>query len=103
MGNLKDLMGMIPGMGKMLRNVDLDDDAFNGVECLIQSMTKYERENPTMIDKSRKARIARGSGKDIGDVNRLLKQFEDMRKMMKLMSKGSGGKRGRVAGLSGLQ
>ena len=91
MGNIKDLMGMIPGMGKMLRDVDIDDDAFKGIEAIIYSMTEEERENPKIINGSRRKRIAAGSGSTIQDVNRLIKQFEDTRKMMKMMS-GAGGR-----------
>lgn len=85
MGNLKDLMGMIPGVGKAIKDVDIDDDAFKGVEAIIQSMTPKERSNPDIINGSRRQRIAMGSGKDIQEVNKLMKQFEDMRKMMKMM------------------
>lgn len=85
MGNMKDLMGMIPGMGKAMKNVDIDDDAFKGIEAIIHSMTQEERENPEIINGSRRKRIARGSGSTVQDVNRLLKQFNDMRKMMKMM------------------
>ena len=88
MGNVKDLMGMIPGMGKMMKNVDIDDDAFKGIEAIIYSMTPFERENPKMIDGSRRRRIANGSGTSIQEVNSLLKQFEDTRKMMRMMSSG---------------
>ena len=102
MGNLKDLMGMIPGMGKALRGVDLDDSSFKKVECIIQSMTPSERAKPELIDGSRKQRIALGSGNDVAEVNRLLKQFQDMKKMMHVMTKGQGGKRSRMAGLSSL-
>ena len=86
MGNMKDLMGMIPGVGKMMKNVDIDDDAFKGVESIIQSMTPFERENPDSIQQSRKLRIAKGSGNKLEDVTKLLKQFEDMRKVMKQFS-----------------
>lgn len=86
MGNIKDLVGMIPGMGKALKNVDIDDDAFKGIEAIIQSMTHEERENPIIINGSRRKRIARGSGTTVQDVNRLIKQFDDTRKMMKMMS-----------------
>ena len=103
MGNVKDLMSMIPGMGKALKGVDLDDSAFKKVESLIQSMTPEERKNPAIIDSSRKKRIALGSGSDVNEVNRLLKQFNDMRKMMHLMTKGTGGKRSRMAGLSAMR
>ncbi|NNM15476.1 MAG: signal recognition particle protein [Bacteroidia bacterium] len=93
MGNIKDLIGMIPGAGKALKNVDLDDASFKQVEAIIQSMTKKEKENPAVIDGSRRKRIASGSGTTIQEVNRLLKQFDDMKKMMKSMSGGKGGKR----------
>ena len=86
MGNMKDLMGMIPGVGKMMKNVDIDDDAFKGIESIIQSMTPYEKENPDMIQQSRRLRIAKGSGNKVEDVTKLLKQFEDMRKVMKQFS-----------------
>jgi signal recognition particle subunit SRP54 len=90
MGNVKDLMGMIPGMGKAIRNLDMDDDAFKGIEAIIHSMTHEERENPKILNGSRRLRIARGSGSDIQEVNRLIKQFEETRKMMRMMSKGGG-------------
>jgi signal recognition particle subunit SRP54 len=90
MGNLKDLAGMIPGMGKMMKDVDIDDDAFKSVEAIIYSMTKAEREDPALLNGSRKKRIASGSGTSIQEVNRLLKQFDDMRKMMKMVSSGGG-------------
>ncbi len=83
MGNLKDLASMIPGVGKQLKNVDIDDDAFKGVEAIIQSMTPYERKNPAEINGSRKNRIAQGCGVTVAEVNRLLKQFNDMSKMMR--------------------
>jgi signal recognition particle subunit SRP54 len=86
MGNVKDLMGMIPGMGKAMKGVELEDDAFKHIEAMIQSMSPQERENPTLIDSSRKKRIAQGSGQNIQEVNKLLKQFNDTKKMMKLMS-----------------
>ena len=86
MGNVKDLLGMIPGMGKAIRDVDIDDDAFKGIEAIIQSMTNEERTKPDLIDSSRKKRIAKGSGSSIEDVNKLLKQFQETKKMMKLMS-----------------
>jgi signal recognition particle subunit SRP54 len=86
MGNVKDLMGMIPGMGKAMKDVDVPDDAFKGVEAIILSMTPKERANPGLLNTSRKNRIARGSGTNIQEVNKLMKQFDDMRKMMKLMS-----------------
>ncbi len=92
MGNVKDLMGMIPGMGKAIKDVDLDDDAFKGIEAIIHSMTPDERENPAILNGSRRKRIARGSGADISDVNKLIKQFEDTRKMMRAVSSGGKGK-----------
>lgn len=84
MGNLKDLAAMIPGMGKMLKDVDIDDDAFKGIEAIINSMTAKERENPQIINVSRRQRIAKGSGTSLPEVNRLLKQFEETRKLMKV-------------------
>lgn len=92
MGNMKDLLGMIPGAGKALKDVEIDDDAFKGVEAIIKSMTPKERQNPQLIDKSRKNRIAKGSGTSVQEVNQLLKQFSEMGKMMKFMQS-SGGKR----------
>lgn len=86
MGNMKDLMGMIPGVGKALKDVEVADDAFKPIEAIIDSMTPYERENPDVIDQKRRARIAKGSGTNITEVNRLIKQFGDMRKVMKQMS-----------------
>ena len=86
MGNVKDLMGMIPGMGKAMKGVDIDDDAFKGIEAMIQSMTPKERANPSVINGSRKKRIAKGSGNNIQEVNKLLKQFNETKKMMHLMS-----------------
>jgi signal recognition particle subunit SRP54 len=100
MGNVKDLMSMIPGMSKALKGIELDDNSFKKVECIIQSMTPKERSKPEIIDSNRKNRIARGSGTDVPQVNRLLKQFQDMKKMMHVMTKGKGGKRSRMANLS---
>lgn len=88
MGNIKDLASMIPGVGKALKDVDIDDDAFKGVEAIIYSMTPEERENPALINGSRRMRIAKGSGTTVQDVNRLLKQFEESKKMMKMLSGG---------------
>jgi signal recognition particle subunit SRP54 len=85
MGNMKDLMGMIPGVGKALKNIDIPDDAFKSIEAIIQSMTPEERKNPAIINGSRRQRIARGSGNNVEAVNKLMKQFEEMRKMMKMM------------------
>ncbi|EKB50346.1 signal recognition particle protein [Cecembia lonarensis] len=93
MGNIKDLMGMIPGMGKAMKGLDFDDDSFKPVEAIIRSMTPNERENPDIIDGSRRKRIANGSGRSITEVNNLMKQFSDMRKMMKQMNKMGGAKR----------
>ncbi|MCX6212504.1 MAG: signal recognition particle protein [Bacteroidetes bacterium] len=86
MGNLKDIMGMIPGMGKSLKDIDIKDDAFKGVEAIIQSMTIIERRNPEVLNPSRKQRIAKGAGKDIGEINAFIKQFDQMKQMMKQMS-----------------
>ena len=87
MGNIKDLMGMIPGMGKAMKGLDIDDDSFKPVEAIIRSMTPKERQNPDIIDGRRRKRLADGSGRNITEVNNLMKQFEDMRKMMKQMNK----------------
>jgi signal recognition particle subunit SRP54 len=87
MGNLKDLMGMIPGVGKQIKDVDVDNDSFKGIEAMINSMTLHERRNPDVITPSRKARIAKGAGKDIAELNAFLKQFEQMKGMMKMMNK----------------
>ena len=87
MGNLKDLMGMIPGVGKQIKDVDINDDSFKGIEAMINSMTKEERANPDLINASRKQRIAKGSGKDIAELNQFIKQFDQMKDMMKMMNK----------------
>lgn len=87
MGNIKDLMGMIPGVGKQLKDVDVDDNSFKGIEAMINSMTLQERRNPDIISPSRKQRIAKGSGKDLAELNQFLKQFEQMKSMMKMMNK----------------
>ena len=100
MGNVKDLMGMIPGMGKIVRNMDIDDNVFKSVEVMIQSMTPEERANPDIINGSRRKRIARGSGRDIQDVNRLIKQFDDIRKVMKAVNNGSGKTRGMMRAMN---
>ncbi|OEY73507.1 signal recognition particle protein [Salegentibacter salarius] len=92
MGSMKDLMGMIPGAGKMLKDVDIDDDAFKGIEAIIHSMTPEERSNPKVINSSRKKRISKGSGTSVQEVNQLLKQFNQMGKMMKMMQGGGGQK-----------
>jgi signal recognition particle subunit SRP54 len=93
MGNMKDLLGMMPGIGKAVKDIDIDDNSFKPIEAIIRSMTFKERENPEIINGSRKNRIAAGSGTSIQQVNQLLKQFEEMRKMMKTMNKMGGGKR----------
>jgi len=90
MGNLKDLAGMIPGMGKMMKNLDIDDNAFKGIEAIIHSMTPEERNDPAVLNGSRRKRIAIGSGTDIQEVNRLVKQFDETKKMMKMMKEGKG-------------
>ncbi len=92
MGNMKDLVGMIPGAGKMMKDVDIDDNAFKGIEAIIHSMTPAERSKPTLINASRKSRIAKGSGTNVQEVNQLMKQFNQMSKMMKMMQ-GGGGKK----------
>jgi signal recognition particle subunit SRP54 len=93
MGNMKDLIGMIPGMGKAMKGVEVDDNSFKPIEAIIRAMTMEERENPDVINGSRKNRIAKGSGRTVQEVNNLLKQFSDMRKLMKTMNKMGGGKR----------
>jgi len=92
MGNMKDLVGMIPGVSKAMKDVDIDDDAFKSIECIIHSMTPSERSTPSIINASRKKRIASGSGTSVQEVNQLMKQFDQMSKMMKMMQ-GGGGKR----------
>ena len=90
MGNMKDLLGMIPGVGQALKDVDIKDDAFKHIEAIIQSMTPEERTNPQILNASRKQRIANGSGRNIQEVNRLIKQFDDMRKMMRMVQNNGG-------------
>jgi signal recognition particle subunit SRP54 len=90
MGNLKDLLGMIPGIGKAVKDIDISDDAFKGIEAMIGSMTPDERKNPEIIDQNRRKRIAKGSGKDINEVNAFMKQFDQMKDMMKMMNKMGG-------------
>jgi signal recognition particle subunit SRP54 len=87
MGNMKDLLGMIPGVGKQVKDLDIKDDAFKGIEAMITSMTPFERANPDVIDQKRKDRIAKGSGKTLADVNQFMKQFAQMKDMMKMMNK----------------
>lgn len=99
MGNIKDLLGMIPGVGKAIKDIDISDDAFKGIEAMINSMTPFERANPDVIDGSRRKRIAAGSGKDLTEVNAFMKQFEQMKDMMKMMNKMP---MGRMPGLGGL-
>jgi signal recognition particle subunit SRP54 len=99
MGNLKDVMGMIPGMGKAIKDMDIDDDAFKHVEAIIYSMTPLEREDPSVINGTRRKRIADGSGTSIQEVNRLLKQFAETRKMMRMVSQGKNVQRA----MSGMQ
>jgi signal recognition particle subunit SRP54 len=113
MGSMKDLMGMIPGVGKMMKNVDVDDNAFKSIEAVIQSMTPKEREQPKLLNPSRRKRIANGSGVDVIEVNKLIKQFEETAKVMKMMSNkdnmakmmknfpGLGGGLGNLGGLGG--
>ncbi len=88
MGNMKDLMGMIPGVGKAIKNLDIDDNAFKGIEAIISSMTPAERSNPVLLNGSRRKRIAEGSGTTVTEVNRLLKQFDETRRIMKMVAKG---------------
>ena len=102
MGNMKDLMGMIPGMGKAMKDIDIDDDAFKHIEAMINSMTLAERQQPDIINGSRRKRIAMGSGRTVQDVNNLIKQFGDMRKMMKMMQSG-GGRRGMMNMMRGMR
>lgn len=103
MGNLKDLASMIPGVGKAIKNLDIDDDAFKSIEAIIYSMTPAERSLSVSIDSSRRKRIAKGSGTDIAEVNRLLKQFMEMRKMMSTFSKNKNKLKGLAAGLPNLR
>ncbi|QES87497.1 signal recognition particle protein [Rhizosphaericola mali] len=99
MGNLKDLMGMLPGVGKAIKDIDISDDAFKGVEAIIHSMTPFERANPDSIDVSRRKRIASGAGKNVNEVNALMKQFDQMRQMMKMMNKMPMGMMKRMTGM----
>ena len=101
MGNIKDLASMIPGVGKAIKDVDIDDDAFKGIEAIIYSMTPKERTNPEILNQSRKTRIAKGSGTNIQEVNRLIKQFDQMRKMMKMFSGNNMGNMARMASMMG--
>ena len=99
MGNIKDLAGMIPGVGKAIKDVDIDNNAFKGIEAIIYSMTPKERTNPEILNLSRKQRIAKGSGTDIAEVNRLIKQFDQMRKMMKMFTGGNMANMAKMAGM----
>ena len=100
MGNIKDLAAMIPGVGKQIKDLDIDDDAFKGIEAIINSMTPYERSHPDVLNQSRRMRIAKGSGTKVEEVNRLLKQFEQTRKMMKMVA--GGGMGGMMRGMRGM-
>jgi len=102
MGNMKDLVGMIPGAGKMMKDVEIEDDAFKGIEAIIYSMTPQERSEPTLINSSRKKRIAKGAGSSVQEVNQLMKQFTQMSKMMKMMQ-GPGGKSRMMQMMSGMK
>ena len=90
MGNIKDLLAMLPGVGKAMKDIDISDDAFKGIEAMINSMTPFERQNPEVIDGSRRKRIAKGSGKDVNEVNAFMKQFEQMKVMMGQINKMKG-------------
>jgi len=103
MGNLKDLLAMIPGVGKAIKDIDISDDAFKGIEAMINSMTPDERRNPDLIDQRRRARIAKGSGKELTEVNAFMKQFEQMREMMKMMNKMGGAAGMRMPGGMGMK
>ena len=103
MGNLKDLASMIPGVGKAIRDVDIDDNAFKGIEAIIQSMTPKERSHPEVLNNSRRQRIAKGSGTNLQEVNRLIKQFDQTRKMMKMVTGSKmAGMMGRMKGMKGM-
>ena len=101
MGNIKELASMIPGVGKAIKDIDIDDNAFKGIEAIIYSMTPKERTNPEILNMSRKQRIAKGSGTNIQEVNRLIKQFDQMRKMMRMMSGGNMANMAKMAGMMG--
>lgn len=102
MGSIKDLLAMIPGVGKAIKDIDISDDAFKGIEAMIDSMTPAERANPDIIDNKRRARIAKGAGKDVAEMNAFMKQFEQMRQMMKQMNKFKGGFGGGMPGMGGM-
>ena len=104
MGNIKDLASMIPGMSKIMKDIDIDNNAFKSIEAMIGSMTPYERAHPDCINMSRKQRIARGSGNSIDEVNRITKQFEEMRKMMRMMQGNKmAAMMGRMGGMGGMK
>jgi signal recognition particle subunit SRP54 len=96
MGNMKDLLGMLPGVGSQIKDMDIDENAFKGIEAIIQAMTPEERQKPELLNNSRKQRIIKGSGRSIQELNKLLTQFNQMRQMMKMMNN----KRGGIPGLS---
>ena len=96
MGDMKEMLAMIPGLGKQIKNVQLDEKQLSSTEAIIRSMTKEERENPAILNGSRKRRVALGSGHQVQDVNRLMKQFEQLQKMMKQINTMQGGKKGRM-------
>jgi signal recognition particle subunit SRP54 len=99
MGNLKDLLGMIPGIGKAVKDIDISDDAFKGIEAMIGSMTPHERKDPDIIDQRRRTRIAKGSGKELSEVNAFMKQFDQMKDMMKMMNKMGGMNNMKIPGM----
>ncbi|MEY3717550.1 MAG: hypothetical protein RL285_1425 [Bacteroidota bacterium] len=103
MGNIKDLLGMLPGVGSQIKDLDIDDNAFKGIESMIQSMTPQERSKPEILNASRKQRIVRGSGRNIQELNKLLTQFEQMRKMMKMMNNSKGGRMPSLPNMPGMR
>ena len=102
MGNLKDLAAMIPGVGKAIKDIDIDDNAFKSIEAIIYSMTPEERKRPEILNGSRRNRIAKGSGTNLQEVNRLLKQFDQTRKMMKMVTGSNMAKMSKLAGMPGM-
>jgi signal recognition particle subunit SRP54 len=103
MGNIKDLLGMLPGVSSQIKDLDIDDNAFKGIESMIQSMTPQERSKPEILNASRKQRIVRGSGRNIQELNKLLTQFEQMRKMMKMMNNSKGGRMPSLPNMPGMR